>query len=207
MLGAVETSTYAWSMSISELNPVDEKFLPLAQAIGRAVLGAAGLEKVLLVDIAQRRAKTEGLTDQLGQQLSRLEAQPAGALLRTLRELGMPGDLADGIQDAIGRRNHLVHRFMEDPDVAAAFTTGEGVDRIVERVDELAADCQRLINEVAPVAFSSAEQALGTTLLDLVELAKSADLEAIEDDQLRAQLRLAQNIDADQLNSLLSPRS
>jgi hypothetical protein len=191
-------------MSASELDPVDKKLAPLAQAIGRAVLGAAALEKVLLVDIARRRAESEGLTLRLGQQLSRLELQPAGELLRTLRELGIPSDVANRIEEVIGRRNNLVHRFMEDREVAAVFMTGEGTDRIVERVDKLAADCQRLINEIGPSAFSGVEGVLGATLPELLAMAKSADLDAIEDDQLRAQLRWARDIDADQLDSLAS---
>lgn len=42
-------------MAHHDLGEMDESFKPLAQAIGRAVLGAAVLEKVLLVDIARRR--------------------------------------------------------------------------------------------------------------------------------------------------------
>jgi hypothetical protein len=38
----------------SKLDPIDERAVPLVLAIGRLVLGAAALEKVLLVDIVMR---------------------------------------------------------------------------------------------------------------------------------------------------------
>ncbi|HEX8074772.1 MAG TPA: hypothetical protein VF545_07305 [Thermoleophilaceae bacterium] len=193
-------------MNAADLDPIEERLRPLAQAIGRAVLGAAALERILLLDLAQRRAAAEGLTKRLERELSTVEVQPAGALLKTLRQLDIPLDLAGRIQEVIGRRNQLVHRFMEDLDVAVAFSTGEGVDPIVERVDGLAADCQSLINEIAPEAFSGAGAALGQTLPELLEQVNAADLDVIEDDRLRAQLEWIRHLDLAELKSLRKSR-
>lgn len=189
-------------MSVSDLDPIEEQLRPLAQAIGRAVLGAAALERVLLVEIAQRRAATGGLTKRLERELATLERKPAGRLLKTLRETGIPQDLAGRIEELIGRRNWLVHHFMEDGDVFLAFVTGHGLEPLVERVDRLASDCQALVNEIAPAAFSGAEQVLGATLEQLLEQLRVADLGEIEDDDLRAQLELLCTLDANELNAL-----
>jgi hypothetical protein len=74
---------------MEELGPIAPALEPLLLAIGRAMLSAAALEKVLLVDIASRRAQREGLTPKLGDDLARLERLPAGALLQRLQELGI----------------------------------------------------------------------------------------------------------------------
>jgi hypothetical protein len=47
------------------------------------------------VEIAQRRAASEGLTEQPGRDLATLELKPAGALLETLRRLDIPRDLVN----------------------------------------------------------------------------------------------------------------
>jgi hypothetical protein len=188
-------------MSAAELDPADPSVAPLLQAIGRAVLGAAALEKVLLVDIAQRQAARDGLAKQLARDLSRLERQPAGALLRTLCELGIPAELAAGIEDVIVRRNQLVHRLMEDAQLLAALG-GTGVNRAVERVDELAADCQRLINGIAPDAFAGAERALGAPLPELFQMLQGLDPETVDDERLRAQLELVCGMDPEHVAEL-----
>lgn len=193
---------YARFMGGSDLDPIEERLQPLAQAIGRAVLGAAALERVLLVDIARRRAASDGLTQRLDRELATLEHKPAGRLLETLRELDIPPYLAGRIDDFIARRNRLVHRFMEDPGVFLAFVTGHGLEPLVERVDRLAADCQALVNELAPAAFSGAERVLGATFDQLLEQVKMADLDEIKDDGLRDQLEMIRNLDANELRSL-----
>lgn len=42
------------------------------------------------------------------------------------------------------------------------------MQRAVERVDRISIDCQRLVNDLAPAAFSQLEAALGMTLSDIV---------------------------------------
>ena len=47
------------------LDEMDDSLKPLAQAIGRAVLGAALVEKILLLDLAERLANRDGMTEEL----------------------------------------------------------------------------------------------------------------------------------------------
>jgi hypothetical protein len=58
------------------LEEMDPAFEPLAQAIGRAVLGAAMVERILLLDITQRLANNQGMTEALRQELGELERPP-----------------------------------------------------------------------------------------------------------------------------------
>jgi len=79
------------------LTPIDLAVAPLMQVVGRAVLGAAALEKVLLVDIADRQVGRAGSPNASEEQLARIEHQPAGVLLGTLKEFGVPPTLAERI--------------------------------------------------------------------------------------------------------------
>ena len=170
------------------LDPIDERVVPLALAIGQVVLGAAALEKVLLVDIAMRSVDRDGMRADLGRELSKLERRPAGALLTRLRELAIPDALADRIQDVIDRRNALVHRFHEDTALMIALGTAEDVDRAAERVQQIAIDCQQIINELIAVSFTRLEGALGMKLPEIVQWLESIDLDTITNPRDRAQL-------------------
>jgi hypothetical protein len=166
----------------------DEESRPLLVAIGRAVMGAAALEKVLLLEIARVRAESEGLTPELGDELSRLEGLSAGVLHKTLRALELPDDLDARIADAIKRRNQLVHHPMEDPDLVRAATAGEDVAPVVERIDRLALDCGELAVELQMVASPRLEAVLGKSPPEMLEMLREADLDAIEDPDLRRQV-------------------
>jgi hypothetical protein len=175
----------------SELDPVEEQAVPIVLAIGRAVLGAAALEKLLLVDIAQRVVERDGFTAELSAELTSLERESAGRLLGRLRELGIPDDLGERIQDVIRRRNRLVHHALEDADLMIAVATGKDVDAVVTRIDQIAVDSQQIGNEVIAVAFPGLEAALGVSLPQLVEIIAALDLDTIEDEALRAQFQSA----------------
>lgn len=189
-------------MGETELDPIEERLQPLAQAIGRAVLGAAALERLLVVDIAQRRATSAGVTKQLERELASLERKPAGRLLKVLRELAIPADLAGRIEEFVARRNWLVHRFMDDPDAFRAFATGHDIQPLVERVDQIAADCQALVNEIAPGAFSGAERALEAPFDELLTRLQALDPNEIDDDELRAQVEMARALDPSDFKSV-----
>jgi hypothetical protein len=189
-------------MATDELGPIDAGFAPLLLSIGRAVLFASALEKILLVDIARRRAAQDGFVAQLSDDLSKLERQPAGPLLRTLQELGLSDDLAQRISDLILRRNRLVHRFVEDPEVVAALEGGN-VDTVIRQVDAIAVDCQSLVNEIAPDAFGGIERTFGIPLDRLVDVIVSLDPASIKDDRFREQLALIQSADPDELRAFL----
>ena len=170
-------------------------------SIGRAVLGAAAFEKVLLVDIARRRADQEGLVEEVGRELSHLERRTAGGLLRVLVRLGVAEHLAVRIQDLIDRRNQLVHGFMEDASVVNAVATRE-LAPVVARVDQIAADCQALINEIAPPAFGALETMFGMSLSGLSEMLRSLELDSISDERLREQVANLRAVDIEVLRQL-----
>src|SRR3979411_2896131 len=96
----------------SMLDAIDKRLTPLVKAISRAVLGAAALEKVLLVDFLHLSGRERGLRVELEQELSELERRSAGSLLGTLRGLGLGVALAARIESVVHRRNQLIHHFM-----------------------------------------------------------------------------------------------
>jgi hypothetical protein len=184
-----------------QLDPADERFAPMLLALGRAVVGAGALENVLLLEIAQRRVGEYGLAEPLGRELAQLERKPAGELLRTLTELGIPAELAARIRDVIERRNLWVHHLMEDVEVLRllASPTSERVSRVVARIDQLAKDCGEIIAELAPAAFVSLEAAFGATLSELHAAIRAVDLGTVTDDRLREQLTAIASIETAQM--------
>ena len=181
---------------------MDENLAPLAQSIGRAVMGAAALEKVLLVDIVNRMAQREGLREQLERELHELERRSGGKLLEKLKELGLPDDLATRILAAIVRRNRLIHHYMEEPKVMMALMTGTGFEDLVAEVDDLAVECQQIINLIAPDAFAGLQQALGASVPELIDAIKNLDSQRVENPTLRQQLQTLQQLDLSQLQDL-----
>jgi hypothetical protein len=153
-----------------ELDSIDERAVPLVLAVGRLALGAAALEKVLLVDIVMRDFHLAGRwRDELMQELSELQGRSAGKLLGRLRELGISADVAERVDKVIRARNRVVHHLMEDVKVARAMQTGDGMEEVVADIDRIAIDCQQVVNELTLVAFPNMEAALGMTLPELAE--------------------------------------
>jgi hypothetical protein len=187
----------------SRLDPMDEEFALLAQSIGRAVMGAAALEKVLLVDIVNRMAQREEQREELDRELRELERRPGGKLLEKLRQLGLNTEMAARIQAAIVRRNRLIHHYMEEPEVMAALMTGAGIDALVGDVDSLAVECQQIVNLIAPDAFAGLQQFLGANLPQLLHALTALDLDLVEDPTLRQQLATLKELDLTQLRELL----
>jgi hypothetical protein len=179
----------------SELDPVHEHAAPLVLAVGRLVLGGAALEKVLLVDIITRDIHHAGtVRDELGRELSELEGRSPGKLLERLRDLGIPDELADRILEVIRGRNRVVHHLMEQPGVPLALSTGEGAEGIVAGIDQIAVNCQRVINQLVVVAFPGLEEAFGMTLVQIAEVIGSIDPASIEDPVIRQHVEAAQGI-------------
>ncbi len=190
----------------SMLDAIDKRLTPLVKAISRAVLGAAALEKVLLVAFLHLSGRERGLRVELEQELSELERRSAGSLLGTLRGLGLGVALAPRIESVVHRRNQLIHHFMEDPEVLIAFQTGHGIDRLVDRVDALAIDCQRIINEIAPEAFIGLQELLGGSLSELLDALQTADLDKVSDRGLRSQLEAIRTVDSAEIKGALAER-
>ena len=128
----------------------DERAEPLLRAMGRLVWGAASLEKILLQVIALLRAERDGQFPS-SKELSRLERAPAGQLLEVLKTLDLPDDLAARIAATIDRRNAIIHRPIEDPEVVQAVVKGENIDVVVTRVEQIALDCGQIAVELQAV--------------------------------------------------------
>jgi hypothetical protein len=176
----------------STLDPVPERAVPLLLAIGRLVLAAAALEKVLLVDIVTREFRRPGAwREEFVQELSDLQGRPAGKLLERLRGLGIPPELAERIGNVIPKRNRVVHHLMEDRAVNAALVSGEGIEQIAADIDRISIDCQQLANELTLVAFPELEQAIGMSLPELASALSSINPDTIEDPNVRTQLHAA----------------
>jgi len=182
---------------------MDDVFAPLAQSIGRAVMGAAALEKVLLVDIVNRMAQREELRAGLERELRDLERRPGGKLLEKLRQLGLNAEMATRIEAVIRGRTRLIHHYIEEPEVMAALMTETGVDALIKDVDSLAVECQQIVNLIAPDAFIGLQQFLGANVPQLVQALTSLDVDLIEDPTLRQQLAALKNLDPTQLRELL----
>ena len=72
-------------------------------------------------------------------------------------------------------------------------------------VDQLAIQCQQIINEIGPDALADVDDALGATVAKLIDVVKSVDLDTVENAQLRTQLEMVRAIDAEELESFLAP--
>ena len=165
------------------------------------MVGAAALEKVMLVDISRRGALDEGFTQELGTELATLERRTAGQLLARLKQLGVDEPIATRVGEFIARRNEVVHDFMERPDVITAFVTGDVADLVAD-LEDIAIACQQIVNEIAPPAFGAVEQLLGVSLESLVEHIRTIDLDTVVDEGLRRQIELAQMLTPERLAEL-----
>jgi hypothetical protein len=123
-------------------------------------------------------------------------------LLHELKSLGLHDDLRTRIAELIARRNRLVHGFLEDVDVIQAVQNGSTAP-LVDQVDTLALDCQRLVNELTPSAFGGLEHIFGAPLERIVDALLSIDPEALTDDRLRSQLAMLHGADIEELRSAL----
>jgi hypothetical protein len=175
----------------------DEKAVPLLHAMGLVIWAAQALEKSLLLELARLRAERDGQFPP-EPELSKLEYLTAGPLLDQLRKLDLPGDLAERISDAIDRRNQLMHRAFEDPEMVAAIARGKGLDTVVSRVERLAIDCGELAVELQLVAGARVEAMLEMPQAEMAQVLASIDLAQISDPRWRAQLEAVRALgDAD----------
>ena len=72
------------------------------------------------------------------------QKRTAGRLLNLLKGYGIPADLAERVDDVVKRRNLLVQHPLEDPQILAALTRGEGATEVAAEILVLAEDCDRL---------------------------------------------------------------
>ncbi len=190
---------YARSMPHGPDHEFEQRLEPLLLAIGRMVFAAGSLEKLLLADIAQRTAGQGGVTAELGQLVVHLERRPAGELVGRLRKLGISRELATCLEGVLQRRNRVVHHLLDDPPTVLAITTGTGLKQVVDDVDNVTVECQRIMEALWPDASAGMEaivqSTLGGPLADVAAPVRTLDPDTLEDDHLRAVVDYAQSVD------------
>jgi hypothetical protein len=82
---------------------------------------------------------------------------------------------------------------MEDPQLARA-AQGEDVNQAVDRIDQVAAECQALVNDIAPTAFAGIQTALGIDFDTIVKTIINIDPTDITDEATRAEVVKAQQL-------------
>jgi len=168
-------------------NDQDDRLDPVFRAIGRVVLAAGGLEKQMLLELTHVRHGRDGQFP-TERELMKLENMPAGYLLKELRKLDLPEDLCLRIDDAIDRRNELVHHLMEDPDIVRAVAGLDEIDATVSRIDQLALDCAALAVELYIVAGAGVESVIGKSPTEQLTVLGTVDPATIDDPRSRRQL-------------------
>lgn len=168
----------------------------LSVAIGRAVVGAAALEGALRLEIARllHAQETVGRVDQssLPDELWKLDRETGGTLLGRLRKLGLPVDLYDRILSAVERRNQIVHRPFDDPELARAIAGTGNVEDVAKRIERLALDCGELAVELDMFAIPKVIEMSGMSLTEIVDALKTADPETFGGFRDRKQLEAVQ---------------
>ena len=167
--------------------------MPLLLAIGGAVVAVAGLEKALQLELVRiyferAVAAADAPPGELAKEIARVERLTAGEARHELRKLGLPADLDRRIDDVVTRRNQLVHRILEDPELVRAVASGEGIDAAVQRIEQLALDCGELAVELHRFAGGKLEARLGRSQQELLVLVQSLDPATITDPRDRRQL-------------------
>lgn len=175
----------------------DEKMAPLLVAVGRVVFAVAALERALQLELIRLRyarlvAEKPDPARAIGKEVARIERLPAGGLLKELGKLGLPTELRDRIDNAITRRNDLVHRPLDDAELLRAAGGSEPFEPVVDRINQLAIDCGELAVELNAFAIPKLRELLATSPRDVVELVKSIDATTIADARTRKQLEALQ---------------
>lgn len=175
----------------------DESDRPLLLAIGKVVVAVAGLEKAMQLELTrllceQHIRRTEASASVLERRFSQLNKLSGGELLKQLRALDLPSHLCDRIDDAVHRRNKLVHHMYEDSKLATVIVDGGDTASIVKRFERLALDCAELAVELQLFALPRLEALFGTTRAGMIEMIRSMDPSAVADARDREQLKTLQ---------------
>jgi hypothetical protein len=178
---------YGWFES------ADERAVPLMVALGKLVLGAALLEKTLHLELARvhyERAQASGDPAAYGLDdiLVATEQLTGGQARSQLEALGLPADLNARIRDAIEQRNAVLHRPLEDAALATAIGTGEGLEKVVERIERLALDCGELGVELERFAGDRLAAMLNMSREQIAQVVATLDPATIPDHRVRSQI-------------------
>jgi TDG/mug DNA glycosylase family protein len=175
----------------------DEHATPFLTALGQVIVAVAALEGNLRLELARLlfaaqtgQEASGGKT--LGEQVAELETLAAGQLLRRLRERGLPEDLEQRIDDAVSRRNRLIHHPFEDPQLVKAATGNEASNDAVGKLQQLALDCAALSAELQLFALPKIEALMGASKEELLDFVLSLDPAQIQQQAEREQVEAIQ---------------
>lgn len=176
---------------------LDEPAIPFLTALGQVIVAAAALEGNLRLELARLLFAAQAGQEVTGgntlrEQVAELETLTAGQLLGRLRERGLPEDLEQRIDDAVSRRNRLVHRPFEDPQLVMAIAGTEAPDDAIGKLQQLALDCAALSAELQLFALPKIEASLGASKKELFDLVLSLDPAQIQQQVERAQVEAIQ---------------
>jgi len=177
---------------------LDKHATPFLTALGQVVVAAAALENNLQLELARllKEEEPEIGSEKLDKRLAELRTLTAGKLLGRLRERGLPEDLQRRIDDAVDRRNQLVHHLYEDPVLLRAVMRNEPPDDAIGQLQGLALDCAGLSVELQMFALAKIEDAFGGPKQELLDAVLSLDPEQIADPAERNLLEAAQALKA-----------
>lgn len=176
---------------------LDEAAIPFFTALGQVIVAAAALEGNLRLELtrllfAAQDGQEVARGKTLSEQVAELETLTAGQLLRRLREQGLPEDLERRIDDAVSRRNRLVHHLFEDPQLVKAIAGTETPDDALARLQQLALDCAALSVELQLFALPKIEASMGASKEDLLDFILSLDPAHIQQQAERKQVEAIQ---------------
>src|SRR4029077_7725320 len=129
--------------------------------------------------------------------ITKLQRLPAGVRLDELEKSGFDKELLQRARDVVARRNALVHHFFEQPGVAKAMTTGDGLEELCGWIDQLTDDSNGLTAEIGVPAFARAEQVLEMSLPELAAQMASRNLDEIKSEELRSQFQMVRDVPPD----------
>lgn len=159
---------------------LDEPATPFSTALGQVIVAAAALEGNLRLELARllfaaHAGQEVTGSKTLGEEVAELETMTAGQLLGHLREQGLPKELERRIDDAVSRRNRLVHHLFEDPQLVKAMATTGASDDAIGNLQLLALDCAALSVELQHFALPRIEASMGTSKEELLDFVLSLD--------------------------------
>jgi hypothetical protein len=149
------------------------------------------MEQALQVYAVAELVELHELTDpQFSAEMTRFLKLTGGQVRRRMRQLGLavPEHLATAIDDAIDRRNALIHRSFQDLELARAAFENRSVDPLIDRMDQLARDCASLMFDLQRRAVPKLCAAIGMSPHELLGAVDATDPEVVPDAEQRQQL-------------------
>lgn len=177
---------------IADFDDPDPEIERLFVSLGRAVTATAAMEQALQIFAIAELTDLYKLDDPLLQvEMARFLKLTGGQVCKRLRELGLaiPERLAPSIDDAIERRNTLIHRSFRDLELARAAFENQSVSPLTDRMDQLARDCAGLMFDLERRAVPKLCASIGLSPQELLDQVANADPEALADPEERRQLR------------------